>query len=113
MKVAVLDDYQSVAREMADWGRLPADTELTIFPDHLKDEADVAARLKDYDIVVAMRERTPFPRSLLEPATQPQAAGDDRACATPRLTSPPRMSRASRSAAPRAWAPAPRSSPGA
>ena len=65
MKVAVLDDYQSVAREMADWGRLPSDTELTVFQDHLKNEDDVAARLKDYDVVVAMRERTPFPPSLL------------------------------------------------
>jgi phosphoglycerate dehydrogenase-like enzyme len=65
MKVAILDDYQSVAQEMADWGRLPAGTDLAVFPDHLSDETDVAARLRDFEVVVAMRERTPFPRSLL------------------------------------------------
>lgn len=65
MKIAVLDDYQNVAREMADWDSLPADCQLTVFQDHLKDEDAVAERLQDFEIVVAMRERTPFPRSLL------------------------------------------------
>lgn len=65
VKVAILDDYQSVALEMADWSRLPAGAELVVFPDHLKDEDEVAARLLDFEAVVAMRERTPFQRSLL------------------------------------------------
>ena len=63
-RVAILDDYQGVALLLADWSTLPAD--VTVFRDHLSNEADVAARLADFDVVVAMRERTPFPRTLIE-----------------------------------------------
>ena len=66
MRVAVLDDYQSVAMEVADWSVLPAGTEVQTFSDHLDDIEAVAERLRDFEIVVAMRERTPFPRELLE-----------------------------------------------
>ena len=66
VRVAVLDDYQDVARKMTDWSVLPADVEVAVFQDHLTDQAAVARRLKDFDIVMAMRERTPFPRTLLE-----------------------------------------------
>jgi phosphoglycerate dehydrogenase-like enzyme len=62
-RVAVLDDYQGVALRLADWASLPAD--VVVFRDHVSDEASVAARLADFDVVVAMRERTPFPRSLI------------------------------------------------
>jgi phosphoglycerate dehydrogenase-like enzyme len=65
-RVAILDDYQGVARQMADWSSLPAGTEVVVFADHLKDVGGVAARLADFDAVVAMRERTAFPRALLE-----------------------------------------------
>jgi phosphoglycerate dehydrogenase-like enzyme len=63
-RVAILDDYQDVARRLADWKSLPA--EVVVFRDHLSDESKVADRLADFDVVVAMRERTPFPRSLFE-----------------------------------------------
>ena len=63
-RVAILDDYQGVALLLADWATLPAD--VTVFRDHLSDEASVAARLTEFDVVVAMRERTPFPRTLIE-----------------------------------------------
>ena len=66
MRVAVLDDYQDVALRMADWESLTADAEVQAFRDHLAGEDAVAARLADFEIVVAMRERTPFPRSLIE-----------------------------------------------
>jgi phosphoglycerate dehydrogenase-like enzyme len=65
-RIAILDDYQDAARRLADWSRLPAGAELVVFRDHLSDGAAVAARLADFDVVVAMRERTPFPRALLE-----------------------------------------------
>src|SRR5499427_10009885 len=65
-RVAILDDYQHVARRMADWASLPAGTDVVVFPDHLSDAEAVAKRLADFDAVVAMRERTPFPRALLE-----------------------------------------------
>jgi lactate dehydrogenase-like 2-hydroxyacid dehydrogenase len=65
-RVAVLDDYQDVALQMADWGALPADVEVRVFRDHLKEQAALVERLKDFDIVVAMRERTAFTRRLFE-----------------------------------------------
>ena len=65
-RVAVLDDYQQAAQQMTDWSVLPAGVEVRIFQDHLKDQDAVAQRLKDFDIVMAMRERTPFSRSLLK-----------------------------------------------
>jgi len=64
--VAILDDYQRVALRMADWGTLPDGAAVTVFDDHLADPDAVAARLRDFEVVVAMRERTPFSRALLE-----------------------------------------------
>ena len=65
-RVAILDDYQDVARRMADWSSLPSGVDVVVYQDHLAAEAAVAARLAEFDVVVAMRERTPFPRTLLE-----------------------------------------------
>ena len=65
MKVAVLDDYQSVAASLADWSQLPPGTEASFFSDHLTGEDALVERLAGFDVVVGMRERTPFPRSLL------------------------------------------------
>jgi phosphoglycerate dehydrogenase-like enzyme len=64
-RVAILDDYQRVAERMADWPAVLPHAEITSFPDHLDREDDVAERLAGFDAVVAMRERTPFRRSLL------------------------------------------------
>ena len=64
-RVAILDDYQGIARDCADWESLPADVTVETFTQHLGDEANVAAALGGFDIVVAMRERTPFPASQL------------------------------------------------
>lgn len=66
MRVAVLDDYQGVALEMADWSTLPRETQVQVFRDHLVGTDAVAERLKDFEVVVIMRERTPFGRALLE-----------------------------------------------
>ena len=65
-RVALLDDYQGVALSMADWKSLPPGTEVVVFKDHLAEEDAVAKRLADFDIVMALRERTPFQRTLLE-----------------------------------------------
>jgi phosphoglycerate dehydrogenase-like enzyme len=66
MKVAILDDYQNCALSMADWSAVQKDAEITVFSDHKHDEADIVARLKDFEVICAMRERTPFDRSLFE-----------------------------------------------
>jgi phosphoglycerate dehydrogenase-like enzyme len=62
----VLDDYQGVALDMADWAPVLDGVEVTVFRDHLDDEDALARRLADFEIVVLMRERTPVRRSLLE-----------------------------------------------
>jgi phosphoglycerate dehydrogenase-like enzyme len=65
VRVAVLDDYQMVAVSKADWaGRLPG-AEVRFFPDHIADPDALVAALEPFDVVVAMRERTPFPREVL------------------------------------------------
>lgn len=65
-KIAILDDYQNVALARADWSSIEKDADITVFNDHLAETNDVAARLKDFDIVAIMRERTPFPRELFD-----------------------------------------------
>ena len=65
-QVAILDDYQKVAQSSADWTALPEDVEVTFFHDHLADPDRLVARLAPFAIVGIMRERTPFPASLLE-----------------------------------------------
>ncbi|MDQ2801215.1 MAG: D-2-hydroxyacid dehydrogenase family protein [Pseudomonadota bacterium] len=64
-RVAVLDDWQGVARSSADWSKLEARAELTFFADAFADEADAAQKLAPFEIVLAMRERTHFTGSLL------------------------------------------------
>jgi phosphoglycerate dehydrogenase-like enzyme len=64
-RVAVLDDYQGAAEAAPQWAGLPSGAELTFFGDHLGVEDQVAERLRPFEVVVAMRERTPFPASLL------------------------------------------------
>lgn len=66
MRIAILDDYQNVATDLADFEGLATElnAELTVFNEHLgHDDATVCAALKDFDVIVAMRERTPFPAS--------------------------------------------------
>jgi len=65
MKIAVLDDYANVALEMADWSRL-IDCEITVFNDTLAGHDAIVSRLLPFDVVCMMRERTPFPASLLD-----------------------------------------------
>ena len=63
-RIAILDDYQGVAATAAPWESL-ADCEVTAFGRHMAGEDTVAEALAEFDVVVAMRERTPFPASLL------------------------------------------------
>ena len=65
MKVAVLDDWQGVARRFADWPKLQARADVVFFDEAFADENDAAAKLADFDIILSMRERTPLPGSLI------------------------------------------------
>jgi phosphoglycerate dehydrogenase-like enzyme len=66
VKVAILDDYQNAALQMADWSPLAGRATITVFNDHLNDPDVVAARLAPFEVVCVMRERTPLTRGLLE-----------------------------------------------
>lgn len=60
IQVAVLDDYQEVAREIGPWETLEPDAEITFFHDHLLIDGVVRDLLEGFEVIVAMRERTPF-----------------------------------------------------
>ncbi|MGW4465134.1 D-2-hydroxyacid dehydrogenase family protein [Micromonospora sp. NPDC004704] len=66
VRVAVLDDYQDVAREFGGWDRLGDRVEVTVFTDHVDDVEVLVRRLADAEVVVAMRERTAFPAAVLD-----------------------------------------------
>lgn len=75
VKIAVLDDWQGVARANADWARLEARADVTFFADAFADEDDAAAKLAAFDIVLSMRERTPLPGSLINRLTKLRMLG--------------------------------------
>jgi phosphoglycerate dehydrogenase-like enzyme len=65
MRVAVLDDWQDVARTSADWRGLADRADLVFFAEAFVDETAAAQALADFDIILSMRERTPLPASLI------------------------------------------------
>lgn len=65
-RLAILDDYQGVALGLGPWDRLPGSIGVDVFRDTIADPDALAARLAPYDALVIMRERTPFPRALVE-----------------------------------------------
>ena len=66
VQIAILDDYQGVALQSADWALLKGKANITVFRDHLSDSAALIERLKPFDVLCVMRERTPLTRELLE-----------------------------------------------
>ncbi|MET0402094.1 MAG: D-2-hydroxyacid dehydrogenase family protein [Cystobacter sp.] len=66
MRIALLDDYQRVARDFADWHRLPAGSELAVFDQHIAERETLIATLEPFDVIVLMRERTPFPAEVVD-----------------------------------------------
>lgn len=65
-KIAILDDYQNVAMQTADWSAVQARADVIVFNDHVADAEALVARLEPFDAICVMRERTPLPRSVLE-----------------------------------------------
>ena len=61
----ILDDYQNAASGLADWGRLSDRASVSTISDHIADPDDLVARIGQAEILVIMRERTPFPAYLL------------------------------------------------
>jgi phosphoglycerate dehydrogenase-like enzyme len=64
--VAILDDYQSVALDSASWSELGDGVSLHVFTERLVGAHRIVEALEPFDVVVAMRERTPFPAEVLE-----------------------------------------------
>ena len=65
-RCAILDDYQNVALKLADWGKLK-DVETNVYTEAVRrSDADTIRDCKNFDIVVMMRERTRFPRAVIE-----------------------------------------------
>ncbi len=60
LRCAILDDYQRVALKLADWTSIRDRVDLTVFDQPFADAADAIKALQDFEIVCAMRERTPF-----------------------------------------------------
>jgi phosphoglycerate dehydrogenase-like enzyme len=65
VKIAILDDWQGVARGSANWSSLAARADLVFFADAFASEDEAANALADFDILLTMRERTPFPERLI------------------------------------------------
>jgi len=66
LQVGVIDDYQDAAREFGPWAELAGRADVTIFNDHVTDTDALAERLAPFDVIVATRERTRFPRQVLQ-----------------------------------------------
>ncbi len=65
MRIAILDDYFDAARHLADWSQLAGRADIQVFTEPLGGEEKAAKKLADFEIIVGMRERTPFPATLI------------------------------------------------
>jgi phosphoglycerate dehydrogenase-like enzyme len=66
IRCAILDDYQNVALSFADWSKVSGDLDVKVFNEHLGSPDQVVAALKGFAVICAMRERTAFPRTVIE-----------------------------------------------
>lgn len=65
-KVAVLDDWQGVAHSSADWDELAKRAELVFFEEPSSNPQDLVQKLVDFDVIIAMRERSAFPKAVVD-----------------------------------------------
>ena len=65
-RCAILDDYQKVALKSADWSKVATELDCKIFNEHLGSQENVIKALQGFEIICAMRERTAFPRAVIE-----------------------------------------------
>src|SRR5690348_4282409 len=64
LRCAILDDYFKLSLTSADWSKIKDRVELTVFEKPFKSQDEAAAALKEFEIILAMRERTPFPKAM-------------------------------------------------
>src|SRR5436190_7352234 len=65
-RCAILDDYQNVVLKVTDWSKVSGDLDIKVFNQHLGSQENVIKALQGFDLVCAMRERTAFPRAVIE-----------------------------------------------
>jgi phosphoglycerate dehydrogenase-like enzyme len=66
LRCAILDDYLNLALGLADWSKISDRVDVSVFNEPFSSTEAAASALKDFEIICAMRERTPFPRTLFE-----------------------------------------------
>src|SRR5262245_15652745 len=67
MRIAILDDYHGVAESYADWSRLGPQVQVQTFREPLPSAlSQRSTALQPFDVIIAMRERTPFPAELID-----------------------------------------------
>jgi len=66
LRAAILDDYQNVAMDFADWSSITKDVEIKVFNKPFTGSDEAIKALQGFAIIVGMRERTPFPRKVIE-----------------------------------------------
>jgi phosphoglycerate dehydrogenase-like enzyme len=66
VRAAILDDYQNVAMQFADWSPIAKEVEIKVFNKPFADQGEAIKALQGFAIIVGMRERTPFPRKTIE-----------------------------------------------
>jgi phosphoglycerate dehydrogenase-like enzyme len=66
IRAAILDDYQNVAMSFADWSPIAKDVEVKVFTEPFKSRNEAIKALQGFAVIVGMRERTPFPRAMIE-----------------------------------------------
>jgi D-3-phosphoglycerate dehydrogenase len=66
VRAAILDDYQNVAMGFADWSPIAKDVEIKVFNKPFGSQDEAIKALQGFAVVVGMRERTPFPRKVIE-----------------------------------------------
>src|SRR5258707_6005562 len=64
LRCAILDDYMNLSLGMADWSKISDRVDVQVFNEPFASSEAAAAALKDFEIICAMRERTPFPRAM-------------------------------------------------
>lgn len=66
LRCAILDDYQDISTKIADWAPLREQVDLVVFREHFFQQEALVAAVADCEVIVIMRERTPFPKALFE-----------------------------------------------
>lgn len=69
IKVAILDDWQSVAHSSADWSELAQQAELVFFKEPFASPDELIQKISEFDVIIAMRERSAFPKAVIDRLT--------------------------------------------